>query len=168
LRERLATRTSFNFSRNEEDRGKAKEMTSDESEVRAAAVRFYAAIEAMCRGEGLDPMDEAWEHAAGVTSGHPSGGWAQGWDEVFTTWKVFAAFGREDRGGSQIRDLEVHVCGNLAYTTCTFVASPAFGGGALACTNVLHKENGAWKIIHHHADKSPTMATALEKLAQEG
>jgi hypothetical protein len=26
---------------------------------------------------------------------------------------------------------------------------------------------GKWKIIHHHADKSPEMAAALEKIAKE-
>ncbi len=143
-------------------------MTSDELEVRAAAVRFYDAIEAMCCGKGLGPMQEAWHHSARVTSGHPSGEWAHGWEEVFTTWKVFAGFGREGHGGSRIRDLQVCVYGDIAYTTCIFLASPAFGSAALACTNVLHKENGAWKIVHHHADKSPAMAAALEKLAQEG
>jgi ketosteroid isomerase-like protein len=143
-------------------------MTSDESEVRAATVRFYDAIEALVSGKGLGPMQDAWHHTARVTSGHPSGDWAQGWDEVFATWKVFASFGKEGRGGSRIQDLTVHPYGDIAYTTCTFVASPAFGGDLLSCTNVLQKLGGEWKIIHHHADKSPRMGAALEKLASEG
>jgi hypothetical protein len=143
-------------------------MTPDELAVRDATMRFYNAIEAMVSGKGLDPMQDAWHHTPRVTSGHPSGDWAQGWDEVFATWKVFAAFGKEGRGGSRVRDLSVHLHGDIAYTTCTFVASPAFGSDHLACTNVLQKLGGAWKIIHHHADKSPRMGAALEKLASEG
>ncbi len=142
-------------------------MTSDESEVREAAVRFYDAIEAMISGKGLGPMQEAWHQTARVTTGHPRGDWAVGWDEVLATWKVFAAFGREGRGGSRIRDLQVHLYGDVAYTTCSFVASPAFGSDTLACTNVLHRVGGVWKIIHHHADKSPAMGAALEKIARE-
>jgi len=33
-------------------------------------------------------------------------------------------------------------------------------GETLACTNVLHRMDGVWKVIHHHADKSPKMGEA--------
>jgi hypothetical protein len=143
-------------------------MTSEESKVRDAAVRFYDAIEALVSGKGVGPMQEAWHHNERVTSGHPSGEWAQGWDEVFATWQVFAGFGKEGRGGSRIRDLKVQLYGEIAYTTCNFIASAAFGGDTLSCTNVLQRIDGAWKVIHHHADKSPKMGAALEKIALEG
>ena len=138
---------------------------SEEVRVEAAVRRFYDAIESMIRGEGLEAMRNAWHHTDRVTSGHPSGDWAHGWDEVWATWEVFAGFGREDRGGSRIHGLTAHIYGDVAYTTCTFVASPAFGGDAIACTNVLHRADGEWKLVHHHADKSPTMGAALEKIA---
>ena len=137
-------------------------MTKDEEMVVAAARRFYDAIESMIRGDGLEPMRAAWHHGKRVTGGHPSGEWAEGWDEVWAT------FGRADRGGSKIRDLKAYVSGDVAYTTCMFMASPAFGGETLACTNVLHRVEGEWKIVHHHADKSPGMGAALEKIAREG
>jgi ketosteroid isomerase-like protein len=143
-------------------------MASVEEEVRAAAERFYTAIEAMVAGKGLGPIQEAWHHTDRVTSGHPSGDWAQGWDEVYATWEVFASFGHPSRAGTKIRSLKVHLCGeDVAYTTCVFTASPAFGGEDLACTNVLRRQDGAWKIVHHHADKAPKMGAALEKIAIE-
>jgi hypothetical protein len=144
-------------------------MISDEDAVRAATVRFYEAIDAMTDGKGLELMREAWHHTPRVTSGHPSGDWAQGWDEVFATWEVFAMFGRKGRGGATIRDLHVYIYGgDLAYTTCTFTVPPTFGGEKLSCTNVLARVDGVWKIVHHHADKAPAMGAALEKLATEG
>ena len=143
-------------------------MTNDDEAVRKAAMGFYDAIEHMVRGGGLGPMKDAWHHTARVTSGHPSGDWAEGWEEVLATWEVFASFGREHRGGSKVRSLTVHTYGDVAYTTCLFVASPAFGGDTLACTNVLQRVDGVWKVIHHHADKSPSMGAALEKIALEG
>jgi hypothetical protein len=143
-------------------------MSNEEQEVLSATARFYDAIEDMVSGRGLEPMKAAWHHTDRVTGGHPSGEWAAGWDEVWATWEVFASFGRGDRGGSRIRDLKAYVYGEVAYTTCIFIASPAFGGETLACTNVLHRMDGAWKIIHHHADKSPRMGAALERIAQEG
>lgn len=142
-------------------------MTSEE-EVCAAAKRFYDGIEHLVSGRGLGLVEECWDHSGRVTSGHPSGEWSQGWDEVRATWEVFAGFGRHDRGGSQIRSLKAHVYGDVAYTTCLFIASPGFGGETLACTNVFVKTSGAWKVVHHHADRSPAMGAALEKIAQGG
>jgi ketosteroid isomerase-like protein len=139
-------------------------VQSEEEAVRAAAMRFYDAIEQMASGRGLDAMEQAWHHSDGVTSGHPSGDWAEGWDQVWATWQVFASFGAEGRGGTHVRDLKARVYGDVAYTTCTFIAAPAFGGERLACTNVLARIGGEWKVVHHHADKSLAMGAALEKL----
>ncbi len=143
-------------------------MNKDEQEVIAAASRLYEAIEQMASGKGLDAMSDAWHHNDRVTTGHPSGDWAQGWDEVWATWQVFASFGKAGRGGTSFRDMKAHVYGDIAYTTCTFVSSAAFGGDTMSCTNVLQRTNGVWKVIHHHADKSPSMGPALERLLAEG
>lgn len=59
------------------------------------------------------------------------------------------------------------VYGDVAYTTSVFQASPAWGGEKMMCTNVLQRLEGQWKIIHHHADPSPAMAEALEKMLDE-
>lgn len=142
-------------------------MTSEE-EVCAAAKRFYAGIEQMVSGGGLGLVQECWDHSDRITTGHPSGDWSQGWDEIQATWEIFAGFGRHDRGGSQIRSLKAHVYGDVAYTTCLFTASQGFGGETLACTNVFVKKDGVWKLVHHHADKSPAMGAALEKIARGG
>jgi len=48
-----------------------------------------------------------------------------------------------------------------------FQASPAWGGEKIVCTNVLAKLEGAWKIVHHHADPSPAMAAAMERMLAE-
>jgi hypothetical protein len=141
-------------------------MSNEEETVKAATMRLYDAIEQMISGKGLAAMREAWHHNERVTGGHPSGGWSKGWDELLATWEVFAGFGAADRGGSTVSDLDANVYGDIAYTTCVFKASPGFGGEKMACTNVLQKIDGVWKIIHHHADKSPKMGAALEKIAQ--
>jgi ketosteroid isomerase-like protein len=138
-----------------------------EDEVRAAVNRFYEAIDAMVSGKGLDAMREAWHHTDRVTTVHPVHDIAQGWDEVWATWEAFAPLGRADRGGSSVSNLRVQVYGDIAYTTCTFNVSPAFGGEHLSCTNVVLKKDGVWKIIHHHADKAPKMGAMAEKFATE-
>lgn len=140
-------------------------MKSDDQAVLDATLRFYDAIEQMVSGKGLDAMSASWHHTPYATGGHPSGEWAHGWDEVWATWQLFASFGRPDCGGSSLRNLKVNVFGDIAYATSTFTSSAALGGESLACTNVLQRIDGEWKIIHHHADKAPKMGAALEKLA---
>jgi ketosteroid isomerase-like protein len=142
-------------------------MTADEKAVMEATLRFYAAIEDLVDGRGVEAMREAWHHIARVTSAHPMGDWTVGWDQVSATWDVFASFGKKGNGGTQIRDVKVYLFGDVAYTTSVFVASPAFGGAQLNCTNVLQRLDGVWKVIHHHPDKAPSMEKSLEKMASE-
>ncbi len=139
-----------------------------EEEVCAKAQQFYDGIDDMASGRGLEKIRDAWEHSALVTGGHPSGEWSQGWDEIVVGFEIFASLGRPERGGSKVRDLRAHVYGDFAYTTCIFTSSPSFGGETLACTNVLRRVDGTWKLIHHHADKAPGMGIAAENFARGG
>jgi ketosteroid isomerase-like protein len=143
-------------------------MPSEEDKVRLAAQRFYDAIEHMVRGKDSLAMRDAWHHTPRVTSGHPTGEWAHGWDEVSATWDLFASFGKEGDGGTQVRDLRVHLYGDVAYVTAVFVAAPSWGGAQLNCTNVLHRVDGVWKLVHHHADKAPSMESAMETMIEQG
>lgn len=143
-------------------------MTNEEESVRAATHRFYDAIERLVTGKGLDAMRDAWHHEESVSSAHPTGEWAHGWDEVFATWGVFASLANEALAGSSIRDLRVHVHGDIAYTACVFVAGPALGSTRLNCTNVLRRVGGVWKIVHHHPDRDAGLAAALESIAAGG
>jgi ketosteroid isomerase-like protein len=142
-------------------------MTSEEQEVLAATRRFYEAIEHMVEGKGAGPMRDAWHHTSRVTSAHPTGEWVTGWDEVSATWDIFASFGKAGNGGTQVRDIRVQVYGDIAYTTSVFVASPAWGGAKLNCTNILHRVGGVWKIIHHHPDRAPSMEASLDRMVNE-
>jgi hypothetical protein len=139
-----------------------------EDEVTAVANRFYEGIDDMASGRGLEKIKDAWEHSARVTGGHPSGEWSQGWDEIVVGFEIFSSLGRPERGGSTVRGMKSHVYGYVAYTTCIFIVAPAFGGESIACTNVLRKVDGKWKIVHHHADKAPAMGAAAEKFARGG
>lgn len=140
---------------------------SDEDDVRAATLRFYDAIEQVISGRGLDAMKAAWHHTDRVTSAHPTGDWARGWDQILASWEAFALLGAPGNAGSKVVDLAVNVHGDLAYTTAIFVASPTFGAERVNVTNVLERVDGAWKLVHHHADKSPGLAAAITKLIEQ-
>ncbi len=138
-------------------------MTSEEQAVRTAVTKFYSAIEDLAIGRGVESMIEAWHHLPYVTVAHPLGDWAYGWEQVLATWKVIANAGRPENAGSSIRDVRVCVLGDAAHAICIYTNSPAFNLGQLNCTNVLHRIDGVWKIVHHHADKSSAIEAALEK-----
>src|SRR5688500_15649003 len=139
-----------------------------EDEICTAVMAMYEGLEDMVTGRGLERLKAAWEQSDRVTAGHPSGEWSEGWDEIVVGFEIFASLGKPGRGGSSVRGLKAHVYGDVAYTTCVFTVSPAFGGETLACTNVLRRVDGVWKIIHHHADKAPGLGAAAEKAAREG
>ncbi len=139
-------------------------MAKEEDAVLEAVKKFYDAIEIIVDGGGAGAMRDAWHHGPRVTSSHPTGDWANGWEEVSATWDVFASFGKKGNGGTKIRDIKAFVFGDVAYTTSVFVASPSFGGAKLNCTNILQRVDGAWKVIHHHPDKAPSMEASMEKM----
>jgi len=146
------------------------EMSPEEQAVHAALVRFYEGLYDLVEGRGMKRMDEAWHHTPRVTVAHPLGEWSHGWDEVRASWDAIAAVGSESAAGAQLRNVRVHLYGDVAYTTAVFVSPPKFGSAKLNCTNILHKSGpngGEWKIIHHHPDKSPSIEAGLEKMAEE-
>jgi hypothetical protein len=61
--------------------------------------------------------------------------------------------------------MKAHVYGDIAYTTCLL---PWLQPSAIACTNVLRRIDGTWKVIHHHADKAPKMAATAEQFIRAG
>jgi hypothetical protein len=141
-------------------------MTPEENEVLAATLRFYEALADLSDGRGLASMDAACEHGPRVTCGHPIGEWSYGWDEVRATWAEIAALGRPGNAGT-VRNMKVHLYGDVAYTTGVFVAAKQLGGAELNITNILNKRDGVWRIVHHHADKMLGLEAALAKMAEE-
>lgn len=142
-------------------------MEDAEREVEKAVLRFYDAIETMVIGGGLDAIGDTWHHTDRVTVRHPMDEWAVGWEEVLATWKSITGFGRPDRGGGKVLSLKAYVYGDFAYVTIVFKAAPSWGGDKLMCTDILSRMDGVWKVIHHHADPSPSMQPALEKMLSE-
>lgn len=133
-----------------------------EDEVREASDRFYVALLSMLNGDAA-PMADVWAHDAGVSTMHPLGGREVGWDAVRGSWEGAAqAF---DGGGIEVSDLEVSVLGDIAYTTGIEHVDATLGGKSLhfdiRATNIFRREDGEWKIVHHHTDLDPALQEAL-------
>ena len=133
-----------------------------EDGVREASDRFYAALLSMLNGDAA-PMADVWAHDTGVSTMHPLGGREVGWDAVRGSWEGAAqAF---DGGGIEVSDLEVSVLGDVAYTTGIEHVDATLGGKSLhfdiRATNIFRREDGEWKIVHHHTDLDPPLQEAL-------
>lgn len=140
-------------------------MTPEE-DVLAATLRFYQALEELFVTGNTEPMKNAWHNTPRVSSSHPFGPWSYGWDEVWATWVECSNLANPESAGTYVRDLKVQVYGDVAYVTGIFVSSPAFNNATMNITNILHKADGAWKIVHHHADKTPSLEAKIVELAE--
>jgi ketosteroid isomerase-like protein len=137
-----------------------------EGDVRAASDQFYGALDAMANGDA-SPMADIWSHEDDVTTMHPIGGREEGWEAVSGS---FARVASASTDGTVTRsDQHIRVIGNGAYELCTESVSWTFAGEPMSLegrtTNVYRKENGEWKIVHHHADRHTEFA---EKVANVG
>ncbi|WP_255195590.1 YybH family protein [Halorarius litoreus] len=136
-----------------------------EDEVRAASDRFYDALERMANGDA-GPMMEVWSHADDVTTMHPIGGREVGWAEVEGPWGAVAELAGD--GTITRADQLVRVVGDCAYELTTEKVSFTLAGERVdtevRATNVYRREDGEWKIVHHHADPSPEMLDVMAGL----
>ena len=142
---------------------------SAEDEVRAASRRFYAALNGMAGGDA-GAMADVWSHSASVTAMHPIGGREVGWDEVRPVWEQVASLAQG--GEVALSDQRLSVAGDMACETGIERGQMALAGQTLAIehrvTNVYRREDGTWKMVHHHTDLSPAMMGLLASLQAKG
>lgn len=138
---------------------------SNEDEVRNASEQFYAALNKMVKGNPQS-LSDIWSHDSAVTTMHPSGGRQVGWKDVWETWDQTARVASE--GQVKLQDQFIRVVGDVAYEIGVENAGFTLAGQKVTdqvrVTNIYQKEDGTWKIIHHHSDISPAMVEVLNKL----
>ena len=105
------------------------------------------------------PLTDVWSHDKSVTTMHPIGGRQVGWDKVQELFKQVAGISSE--GQVKLDEQILQVTGDVAYEVGTEHGKVKFNGKPYPIehrvTNLYRRENGAWKIVHHHTDSS--MAT---------
>ena len=132
-----------------------------EDEIRQASEQFYAALNRTIINGDPGPMIEVWSHGSDVTAMHPTGGRETGWEEVRASWQQ-AAQGMSVSGGQvSLEDLVViPLSDDVAYTLGTEHGHLKVGNETVSIdwrvTNIYRREEGEWKMVHHHTDFSPT------------
>jgi ketosteroid isomerase-like protein len=102
---------------------------------------------------------------------HPIGGREVGREQVLATWKqAGSAFsgGRATVDGLVVFPLSA----DAAYTIGTERFEGKVGGqqfrGEWRATNIYRREDGGWRIVHHHTDASPELQELLRRLQEQG
>ena len=135
-----------------------------EDKVRSASREFYAAMNRMLAGDATS-LGDIWSHSDTVTTMHPIGGRQVGWQQVKASFDEVA---RSSNGGHvELTEQLVRIADVTAYELGVEIAKFAIAGEPLQVdsrvTNIYRRESGAWKIVHHHGDKSPGISEALER-----
>ncbi len=138
---------------------------SVETEVRAASQAFYSALNSMAKGEA-GTMSDVWSRGAQVTALHPIGGRDVSWDNIAASFERVAQIASE--GQIRLTDQIIQIAGDMACESGTEEGHLVLAGLRASIdhgvTNVYRREDGVWKIIHHHADPSPAMMDVLARL----
>jgi ketosteroid isomerase-like protein len=118
-----------------------EENKTTEEEVQAANAAFYHAF---ATGD-FAAMDQLWSGRDGLVCIHP--GWppVRGHDDVMASWQGILA--DPPSPAIQVLDEEVYVMGEAAMVVC----SETIGEIYLVATNLFICEEGAWRLVHHHA-----------------
>jgi ketosteroid isomerase-like protein len=138
---------------------------SSENEIHKASEQFYASVNRMANGNA-GSMADIWSHAVTVTAMHPIGGRQVGWDKVRESFEQVAQIASEGR--IRLDEQMIQVVGDLAYELGVERGQATFAGQQVTLdhrvTNVYRRQEGSWRIVHHHTDISPAMVDLLKRL----
>jgi ketosteroid isomerase-like protein len=115
-------------------------MTESDA-VLAANLEFYRAF----TSRDFAAMDRLWAHKAMVLCTHP--GWIPlaGRSTVMASWHGILS--NPDSPRIMCHDDAAFLFGNFAVVQC----EEELSGTNLAATNIFIKEDGEWRLIHHHS-----------------
>ncbi len=135
-----------------------KASAAAEDRVRSATMLFYDAFNSALRGD-LDPLSAVWSHRPDVSNLSAAGGRAAGWNEVHADFQNMVRL--YPGGRIAPRDIIVITDGDMGYSVCTETGQLRSAEGPMVsfnqrATNIFRREDGKWKMIHHHADAGST------------
>lgn len=148
------------------------ETEVQQAKVRQSSGQFYEALNQTAATGNAATVIAEWSQRQTGSTMHPIGGREIGRHQVTATWEQAApAFSEGKVSAPDV--VVIPLCDDVAYTVGTERIEGKVGGemmrGEWYTTNIYRRENGGWKIVHHHADASPEMMELLARLqAQAG
>ncbi len=114
---------------------------SDTAELLFANEAFYHVF----RGRDVTAMEALWARRAPISCVHP--GWQalmtreavmESWDNILSNPKAPEV---------DCRGARAHLLGEMGVVLCYEI----IGRSVLTATNIFLREDGAWRMVHHHA-----------------
>lgn len=130
---------------------------SSDSSLRSFLAQFEEGINRFINGDPT-PWKQNASRRDDVTIMGAWGGYEKGWSEVGPRYDWAATRFRESGARVKVEYLSSEVSGDLAYTVAIERSEVRLSDQdkpatmALRVTHVLRKEDGAWKLVHRHAD----------------
>ncbi|KAJ8633316.1 hypothetical protein MRB53_026652 [Persea americana] len=116
--------------------------------ILAANARFYNAF----RNGDLAAMHTIWANGENIFCVHPGAGGISGHDLVMGSWELVCGAEHEFPLLIDLKNVEVHVRGDVGYVTCMeVVKTKGSSWGKQVATNVFERINGQWLLCIHHA-----------------
>ncbi|THU48545.1 hypothetical protein C4D60_Mb06t00080 [Musa balbisiana] len=116
--------------------------------VLSANARFYHAF----KNGDLAAMHSIWAKGEHVYVIHPGAGTISGYEMVMGSWEIVCNADYEFPLQIDLKNVEVHVRGNVGYVSCMeVVKTKGSSWGKQVATNVFERINGQWFICIHHA-----------------
>jgi ketosteroid isomerase-like protein len=132
--------------------------------------QYHLALDEIVKGSP-DGYKRVYSHQDDVTLANPFGPPARGWDEVAKTLER-AASQFMDGEATGFENVAKYITPELAYTVEIERSQTKVEGRedvtpiALRVTTIFRPEDGAWKVVHRHADPITT-AQPAESVIQE-
>jgi ketosteroid isomerase-like protein len=143
-------------------------MTSDG--LARAIEQSHRALSEIVKGNP-EPFQNLYSHQEDVTLGNPFGPFVRGWRSVADTAAVAASRYRDGQVDG-FDAIALHASGDLACVVEVERFHAKVGGSedlapvSLRVTSVYRPEDGAWRLVHRHADPITT-PQATESVIQK-
>ncbi|MCC7367144.1 MAG: nuclear transport factor 2 family protein [Chloroflexi bacterium] len=131
-----------------------------DDDLQAAITRMQAATVGFLNGD-VATWNSLCSHEPDATLFGGWGGYERGWDELEPRYEWASA--RFAGGQIEFEEIGRFTSGDLAYTAHFERSRPSLTGrtGAapmvLRVTHIYRREDGAWKLVHRHADPIATI-----------
>jgi uncharacterized protein (TIGR02246 family) len=126
--------------------------------------QYHRALDEFFRGNP-EPTKTLYSHLDDATLANPFGPVAIGWKQIVQTMERAATNYREGEA-TGFETAAKYVTQDLAYIVEVERFKAKVGGsektasGALRVTSILRREDGAWRVVHRHADPITTVRPA--------
>jgi ketosteroid isomerase-like protein len=133
-----------------------------------AVSRLHAAMAKVAKGD-ISAIKALYTHGDDATSFYGWGGYEKGWEAVSRRWDWA---GRQFKGGTvSYLNVTTVVTAELAYTTDIETFKVKMEGMDQATqwsnrvTHIFRLEQGAWRLVHRHANRLETQYEPSTRLA---